>query len=196
MNKKLKKFMIYFLCCALVVQLFFIGSSGNSKASHSWDARLGMTIVERPIMPRDDTRPYPFNARTGTNHAVLGMKQSGKTTFEISYCMDYGLGAWSNDYLTSDYSSLTADDKVLLNYTMLYGYNSPTIVFRNVTKDQINRYFATQALVWIIREGYFYKDAQRAKIEKFFAQLYPDSANYYKELFKTVKYMAASWRTS
>ena len=104
MGKKIKKATIYLLCCALVVQLFFIGTSDRSKASHSWDATLQMKIVERPPLPRDDTRPYPFNAATCTNHAVLGIKQTGKTTYEISYCMDYGLGAWSFDYLTSDYS--------------------------------------------------------------------------------------------
>lgn len=192
MVMKLKKVMIYLLCCALVVQLFFIGTSDKSKASHAWDARLGLRIVTKPIMERDDSRPYPFNARTGTNHAVLGMKQTGKTNYEISYCMDYGLGAWTNDYLTSNYSSLSADDKVLLNYTMLYGYNAQSIVLKNVTTDQINRFFATQSLVWIIREGYFYKDTERAKIEAFFKRLYPDSADYYKTLYKTVKYMASA----
>ena len=36
-----------------------------------------------------------------------------------------------------------------------------------MSKSDINNYFATQTLVWIIREGYFYKDAEREKIEKF-----------------------------
>ena len=190
MFRNLKNVIIYFLCCILVVQLFFTGASEKSSASHSWDARLGLKIIQKPIYERDDSRPWPFNAKTGRNHAVLGMRQSNKNTYEICYCVDYGLGAWTNDYLTSNYTNMTNEQRILLNYTMLYGFNAGSINMQGITNDQVNRYFATQSLVWIIKEGYFYKDVERTKIENFFAMLYPDSKTYYHSLYNNVKYMA------
>lgn len=192
MVRNLKKVLVYFLCSILVVQLLFTGGSEKSSASHSWDARLGLKIVTKPIYARDDSRPWPFNAKTGRNHAVLGMRQSNRNTYEICYCVDYGLGAWTNDYLTSNYTNMTSEQRILLNYTMLYGFNAGSINLQNLSNDQVNRYFATQSLVWIIKEGYFYKDAERAKIENFFAKLYPDSKTQYQSLYNNVKYMAAA----
>lgn len=192
MVNNFKKAIIYFLCSILVVQLLFTGGSEKSSASHSWDARLGLKIVTKPIYQRDDSRPSPFNAKTGRNHAVLGMRQSNRNSYEICYCVDYGLGAWTNDYLTSNYTNMTSEQRILLNYAMLYGFNSGSINLKTITNDQVNRYFATQSLVWIIKEGYFYKDSERAKIEDFFAKLYPDSKSYYSSLYNNVKYMAAA----
>ncbi|MBE5936372.1 MAG: hypothetical protein E7262_11445 [Lachnospiraceae bacterium] len=190
MVKRLRNAVIYFLCSLLVVQLLFPTVSDKASASVADDAILGMRIVTRPVYAQDNSRPRPFNGRTGTNHACLGIKQTGKANYEVSYCIDYALGAWSNDYLTSDYKNMTDEQKVLLNYTLLYGFNSAIVKFDQMKKDEINKYFATQTLVWIIREGYFYKDAEREKIEKFLVDdMFPDSRKIYDDLYEKVKYM-------
>ena len=100
MVKRMRNALIYFLCSMLVVQLLFPTTSEKASASVAADAILGMRIVQKPVFAQDNSRPWPFNGRTGTNHACLGIKQSGKSTYEVSYCIDYALGAWTNDYLT------------------------------------------------------------------------------------------------
>ena len=183
--------LIYFLCSMLVVQLLFPTSSEKASASVAADAILGMRIVKKPIFEQDNSRPKPFNGRTGTNHACLGIKQAGKSTYEVSYCIDYALGAWTNDYLTSDYKNMTDAQKLLLNYTLLYGFNSPVVSFSEMSDSDVNKFFATQTLVWIIREGYFYKDAEREKIEKFLVDdMFGESRKIYDVLYEKVKYAA------
>ena len=191
MVKRMRNALIYFLCSMLVVQLLFPTSSEKASASVAADAILGMRIVKKPIFAQDNSRPRPFNGRTGTNHACLGIKQAGKSTYEVSYCIDYALGAWTNDYLTSDYKNMTDAQKLLLNYTLLYGFNSPVVSFSKMSESDINNFFATQTLVWIIREGYFYKDAEREKIEKFLVDdMFGESRKIYDVLYEKVKYSA------
>ena len=80
MVRMMRNALIYFLCSLLVVQLLFPATGEKVSASHSYDAILGLKIIKKPVYAQNNSRPKPFNGRTGTNYACLGIKQSGKSS--------------------------------------------------------------------------------------------------------------------
>jgi ComF family protein len=56
----------------------------------------------------------------------------------------------------------------------------------NKSKDETLQYFATQALVWIIQDNFYYDTTNRPKLEQMFFKRWPGIKTYYENLSAAV----------
>ncbi len=178
----------------MLMQVFFTGGSKKASADHSDSARI-VTLPSVMTMYMADTRidtsaPAPFNQSVHSGIMAGGIQDAKKNTIEICYCIAYSKIANSGDGLSSKQQDagalLTNDQAMLINTAILLGYNKQNFVSTGLTTADRDQYFATQALVWIIKEGYFDKPTERAAAEKFFFEKMPSIKTYYQALYNKV----------
>ncbi len=191
MKSNLKKGVVFFLVGLMIMQVFFTGGSRKAAADHSEKATLAFLPVYLYATHNnvDKTLPRPFNGRGNDRIYTLTIKDSKKNYNEPSYCIGYTLPANSNDSLSSKTEAtgnlMTGEQALIINYILMYGYNTKQTNTAQM-KANLNDYAATQVLVWITKEGYFFKNTERAKIENYFFSRYPSIKTKYQEIFNKV----------
>lgn len=194
MKKTFIRGVAFFMFGLMLMQVFFTGGSKKAAADHSDNA----TIVSLPsvmTMYMADTRidtsaPVPFNESIHAGIMAGGIQDAKKNTLEICYCIAYSKIANTGDGLSSKQQDagtlLTNDQAMLINTAILLGYNKQNFTTTGLTVADRDQYFATQVLVWIIKEGYFDKATERAAAEKFFFTKMPSIKTYYQDLYNKV----------
>ena len=178
----------------MLMQAFFTGGSKKASADHSDNARL-VDLPSVMTMYMADTRadasaPAPFNTAPAYGICAGAIQDAKKSTYEICYCIDYSKIAHVSDNLSSkqqDAASLLTNEQAMqINTAILLGYNKPNFVTTGLTSADRDQYFATQALVWIMKEGYFNDATKRAAAENFFFTKMPSIKTYYQTLYNKV----------
>jgi hypothetical protein len=128
-----------------------------------------------------------LNDYVRAKHHAMFIKESGKSNYTTSYCIDFSKTAKSGGTLNAD-MQIDATQARLINYAMLYGFNSKTYNVTCGTKADTEHFFATQSLIWIIKTGNFYNDANRIKLENYFFKAWPGIKSKYQTIYQKVKY--------
>ena len=138
----------------------------------------------------DKSLPSPFNTKSYTVLHAIAIKDSSKGYYEPSYCIGYDKVASSNDGLSSKTeaagSLMTNEQAMLINYAIMFGFNKEQIDVSSTNQTDANNYFATQSLVWIIKEGLFYKDAERTAVANNFIKKWPAIKDTYNAVYNSV----------
>ena len=194
MKKNFKRGIAFFLVGLLVMQVFFTGGSKKASAAHSDKASilfLGGMKLTAATTAADTSLPAPYNTKFITNYMVKTIKDSSKSTYDLSYCIDYDKLVSTGQSLSSTEqdagSLLTTDQARLINYAIMLGYNRQTMDINNKSQDETLQYFATQALIWIIQDNFYYDTTNRPKLEQMFFTRWPGIKTYYQNLSAAVE---------
>ena len=130
MKKNFLRAIAYFMVAMLAMQLLFNNGSENSKAAHS----------------ETGTISYINNIRV--------VIEAGTNKISPCYCIAQYKGVQSGDYVTSDFQ-LDAEKTLLINTTMLLGFNVKGEDIAKLSADYINNKITTQQVIWDIIDGKF-----------------------------------------
>lgn len=192
MKSMFKKGIAFFLVGLVATQVAFTGASKKASASHSETASIRYTSmrIKSTTTAANTSLPAPFNTSTYSSMPALSIKDASKGYYEPSYCIDYSKVASTNDGLSSKTevasSLMTNEQAMLINYAIMFGYNKQQIDVSSTNQTETNDYFATQSLIWIIKEGFFYKDAERTAIANNFIKRWPGIQNTYNKVYSAV----------
>lgn len=192
MKSMITKGIAFFLVGLMVMQVAFTGASKKANASHSESATIRFTnmAIRSSFTSTNMSLPAPYNTTPSTVLHAIAIKDSSKGYYEPSYCIGYEKYANTNDGLSSKQtdagSLMTNEQAMLINYAIMLGFNRQQIDVNSTNVDETNDYFATQALVWIIKDGFFYKDAERKAIAEDFAMRWPATKDKYNALYTAV----------
>ncbi len=176
------------------MQVFFTGGSKKASAAHSETASilfLGGMKLKAATTAADTSLPAPYNTKFITNYMVKTIKDSSKSTYDLSYCIDYDKLVRTGQGLSSKESDagslLTTEQARLINYAIMLGYNRQSMDINNKSQDETLQYFATQALIWIIQDNFYYDTTNRPKLENMFFTRWPGIKTYYQNLSAAVE---------
>ena len=193
MKKNFKRGIAFFLIGLVIMQLVMTDGSRKAQAAHSDKASvkfLGGMALYAETTAADSSLPAPYNGKFISKYMVKTIKDAGKSTYDLSYCIDYDKLVSTGDGLSSKEadagSLLTLEQARLINYAIMLGYNRQTMDINNTSKDETLQYFATQALIWIIQDNFYYDTVNRAKLEASFFKRWPGIKTYYQNLSKAV----------
>ena len=192
MKSMITKGVAFFLVGLLVMQVVFTGASKKANASHSESATIRFTnmAIRTSYTSANKSLPAPYNTKTYSLLHAIAIKDSSKGYYEPSYCIGYDKHANTNDGLSSKQTDagalMTNEQAMLINYAIMLGFNREKIDVNSSNVNDTNDYFATQTLVWIIKDGYYYKDAERKAIADNFAKRWPATKDKYNTLYNAV----------
>ena len=189
MKKNILRFVSFFLVGLLIIQVCFSQPGDKSKADHSSSSTL--YISQKMEIVRSGNKDTSCQSLLGSSiakyHHAMFIKEAGKSNYTTAYCIDMAALAKHNGTLKADMKIDTTQAR-LINYAMIYGFNKQSYSPANGTTADTNHFFATQALIWIIRSGNFYNDANRAKLENYFFKSWPAIKGQYQTIYQKVKY--------
>ena len=192
MKSNIKKGIVFFLVGLMIMQVIFSVTKKDALAYHTENAKLVFLPMElyATNTRADSSLPAPFKNRVYRKQLAIGIQDAGKNHYEPSYCIDYSKVASTNDGLSSKTevasSLMTNEQAMLINYAIMFGYNKQQIDVSSTNQTETNDYFATQSLIWIIKEGFFYKDAERTAIANNFIKRWPGIQNTYNKVYSAV----------
>lgn len=192
MKSMITKGVAFFLVGLLVMQVVFTGASKKANASHSESATIRFTnmAISSSYTSANQALPAPYNTKASAVLHAIAIKDSSKGYYEPSYCIGYDKYANTNDGLSSKQTDagalMTNEQAMLINYAIMLGFNRDKIDVNSSNINDTNDYFATQTLVWIIKDGFYYKDAERKAIADYFAERWPDTKDKYNNLYNAV----------
>ena len=193
MKSNIKKGIVFFLVGLMIMQVIFSVTKKDALAYHTENAKLVFLPMElyATNTRADSSLPAPFKNRVYRKQLAIGIQDAGKNHYEPSYCIGYEKLANTNDKLYSKESAttglMTNENARLVNYAIMLGFNRKSISTVGLTREDRDSYFATQLAVWIAKEGFFYKDAERTKIENFMIEKFPTIKNDYYAIYTKVK---------
>ena len=130
----------------------------------------------------DGSYPAPF-ANTSQIWHEFRMQNNQTGGFSSGYCLSYGVhttnGTVYNAMSSNDYAALSADQKQLINYTLMFGYDVgilPGAEYRDLSK-----YIGTQVLVWMITSNLLNTSWENSIVNKLICGD-GDALSYYNNL--------------
>jgi hypothetical protein len=189
MKKPVIRFVSSFLVAMVAMQAVFTGGSNSAKAAHSSSSTL--TIASNMEIVRTGAQDTSVKSLLGDSiakyHHAMFIKEAGKSNYTTYYCIDMAKLAKKGDTLSAD-MQIDATQARLINYAMIYGFNSKSYNYASGTQADTNHFFSTQSLIWIIRAGQFYNDANRTTLENYFFKSWPAVKDKYQDIYKKVKF--------
>ena len=130
MKKNIFRVVAYFMVAMLVMQVLFNGDSKESNAAHS------------------------YNGTISYKNGIRVVVEEGTNVISPCYCISRQKGVNSGDNVTSDFQ-LTSEEALLINTTMLLGFNIKGTDLEQLRSIDTANYNITQKVIWQIIEGDF-----------------------------------------
>jgi len=166
-------------------------TAGGNKASAAHSSSSTLKIAQNMEIVRTGNKDTSVQSLLGSAiakyHHAMFIKEAGKSNYTTSYCIDMAKLAQNSDTLSAD-MQIDATQARLINYAMLYGFNSKSYNVSSGTQADTNHFFSTQALIWIIRSGNFSNDTNRTKLENYFFKSWPAIKTKYQDIYQKVKF--------
>ncbi|PWL72041.1 MAG: hypothetical protein DBY25_04660 [Clostridiales bacterium] len=135
----------------------------------------------------DGSYPAPF-ANTSQIWHEFRMQNNQTGGFSSGYCLSYGVhttnGTVYNAMSSNDYAALSAGQKQMINYALMFGYDVgilPGAEYRDMSK-----YMGTQILVWTIASG-VYGTGDEGRVVNTLVAGDGDALNYYNNLKSSIE---------